>query len=159
MPERIAVPTLTLPEVSDLFQKSLEEAFPKVKGAIADKMKKLQRAKVTNHKWVLTYEVFSGAKFNFYCQRIPGVDAPIVSIGMTHRTLDGMLLIVADVSNGGIVDGITRDAKWKQWVTIYKGHACERYARKNHECRCPYIQNWLRGNYVCGYSWRRTRYR
>ncbi len=131
MTERIAVETLTLSEISDLFQQSLEVAFPRANGAIANKMKKLERAKVTNHKWVQTYEIFKGAKLNFYCQKIPKESSPIVSIGMTHRTTRGMILITVDTSNGGTVRGITNRG-WDKWVRIYTGHFCE-ICRKNHE--------------------------
>lgn len=40
MTERIAVETLTLSETSDLFQKSLDIAMPKAKGAIENELKK-----------------------------------------------------------------------------------------------------------------------
>ncbi|GGC50372.1 hypothetical protein GCM10011386_48210 [Parapedobacter defluvii] len=89
--ERIAVETLTLNEISDLFLKSIEIAFPKSKGAIDAKLKKLKRAKIVNHKWIKSYEEFKGAKLNFYCQKIPTEHNPIVSIGMTHRTSKGLI--------------------------------------------------------------------
>lgn len=130
MTERIAVETLTLNEISDLFKRSLEIAHPRAKGAIANKMKKLERANVSNHKWVQTYEIFKGAKLNFYCQRIAKEPGPIVSIGMTHRTSKGLILIGVDVSNGGIASGLTRNAHWDKWVNIYTAHFCERYAER-----------------------------
>jgi hypothetical protein len=130
MTERIAVETLTLNEISDIFKQSLEIAFPRANGAIADTMKKLEREKVTDHKWVSTYEIFKPAQLNFYCQKIPKESSPIVSIGMVHRTSKGLLLITVDTSNGGIVDGIIRSARWDKWVRIYTAHFCERFAER-----------------------------
>jgi hypothetical protein len=66
MTERIAVETLTLSEISDLFRRSLEIAFPKAKGAIDNKTKRLKRARVTSHKWIQNYEIFKGAQLKFY---------------------------------------------------------------------------------------------
>jgi hypothetical protein len=137
MVEKIAVETLTLNEISDLFRESLEIAHPRARGAIAIKMKKLERAKISNHKWVLTYEIFKGAKLNFYCEKIPKKSQPIISIGMTHRTSKGMILITIDVSNGGIVNGITRSAQWEKWVRIYTGHFCERFAQRIMKADLP----------------------
>lgn len=130
MAKRIAVETLTLKEISELFKESLKIAMPRAKGAIANKVKKLQRANVSNHKWIQTYEIFKPAKFNFYCQRIPKQSQPVVSIGMTHRTTRGLILVVVDASNGGIVKGITKSAHWDKWVNIYTNHYCERYAER-----------------------------
>lgn len=130
MAERIAVETMTLNEVSDLFKQSLEKAFPRAKGAIADEIKKLVKAKVSNHKWVLTYEIFKGAKLNFYCQKIPTESSPIVSIGMTHRTIKGMILVIVDVSNGGMSEPGVRSPYWDKWVNVYTAHYCERYAER-----------------------------
>ena len=45
--ERIAVETLTLSEVSDLFQKAIEIALLKLKGVIAHKLKTLKKAKIS----------------------------------------------------------------------------------------------------------------
>lgn len=125
MKEIIAVETMTLVEVSDMFRRSIDTAIPRFKGAKDRKMKELDRVKVSN-QWVQTYEIFKGAKLNFYCQKIPKLHEPIVSIGMTHRTIDGMILISVDVSNGGM----NNSARWDKWVMIYKGHACERYAER-----------------------------
>ncbi len=61
--ERIAVETLTLSEVSDLFQRSIEIALPKINGAITYKIKELKKAKIKSHKWIKTYEEFKGANF------------------------------------------------------------------------------------------------
>jgi hypothetical protein len=83
MGARIAVETLTLNEISGLFQKSIEIAFPKSKVAIADKLNKLNKAKIISTEWIETYEEFKGAKLNFFCEKIPTQESPIVSIGMT----------------------------------------------------------------------------
>lgn len=131
MKERIAVETLTLAEISDIFQESIEIAFPKSKGAIADKLKKLKKAGISSHRWIKTYEEFKGAKLNFYCEKISSKESPIVSIGMTCRTLKGMLLITVDTSNGGLLlDQKTNNSKWDKWIKIYTGHCCERYAQR-----------------------------
>ncbi len=131
MTKIIAVETLTLKEISDFFQKSLEIAFPKAKGAIAHEMEKLEKAKVSDYKWVLTYEEFKGAKLNFYCQKFPAVFGPVVSIGMTHRTSKGLVLIALDTSNGGIPgNGNIGSTSWDNWVRIYTGHFCSRYAER-----------------------------
>lgn len=137
MNERIAVETLTLNDISDLFKQSLEIAFPRAKSAIANKMKKIKKAKVSNYKWVQPYEIFKGAKLNFYCQRLPNVAEPIVSIGMTHRTSMGLILVTVDTSNGGIIKGIVRSAGWDKWVRIYTGHFCERYAQRIMKVETP----------------------
>ncbi len=130
MSKRIAVETLTLNEISDLFKQSLEIVFPRAKGAIANKMKTLQREKVSNHKWVQSYEIFKPARFCFYCQKVAKMSQPIVSIGMTYRTSRGLILVAVDVSNGGIVNGIARSTAWDKWVNIYTAHFCERYAER-----------------------------
>lgn len=131
MTERIAVETLTLSEISDLFQESIDIAFPKSKGAIEKELKRLRRYKISKHKWTEIYEVFKGAKLNFYCEKIPALETPIVSIGMTHRTLKGMILITVDTSNGGIpASGFVRNTGWNKWVRIYTGHFCERFAER-----------------------------
>lgn len=80
-----------------------------------------------------TYEIFKGAKLNFYYQTIPERPSPIASIGMTHRTTNGLILVIVDVSNGGLSaaemfsngNGTNR---WQNWVRIYTGHCCERYS-------------------------------
>jgi hypothetical protein len=130
MSEIIAVETLTLSEVSNMFKRSLEKAYPMAKGAIASKMKKLIRAKISSFRWTQSYEIFKGAKINFYCERIPKQTQPIVSIGMTHRTTKGMILVALDTSNGGINASNTPRPKWDNWVNIYTAHCCERYAER-----------------------------
>lgn len=144
--DRIAVETLTLSEISVLLQKSLELAIPKAKGAIAAKMKKLKKAKITKEKWIKTYEEFKGAKLNFYCEKIPSNEEPIVSIGMTHRTLKGMVLIAVDTSNGGIPpNGFARNTGWKKWVKIYTEHFCERFAQRIMIAEKPTFQAGVEG--------------
>lgn len=129
--ERIAVETLTLSEISDLFQKSIDIAYPKAKGAIERELKRLKKMKVTRHTWIKTYEEFKGAKLNFYCQMIPSQDSPIVGIGMTHRTTKGMILIAVDTSNGGIQPkNFVHNTEWNKWIRIYTGHFCERFAER-----------------------------
>ncbi|MBX2963727.1 MAG: hypothetical protein KF687_14545 [Cyclobacteriaceae bacterium] len=141
MAERIAVETLTLSEISDLFQQSLEIAFPKSKGAIENTMKKISKAKMSEYKWIKTYEEFKGAKLNFYCQKVPNLDSPIVSIGMTHRTTKGLILITMDTSNGGIPPtGIVKKKGWDKWVKIYTAHFCERYAERIMKVETPTFQ-------------------
>lgn len=131
MTKRIAVETLTLSEVSDLFQKSIDIAFPKFKNAIVYHEKKIRKAKIKNHKWVKTYEEFKGAKLNFYCQILSDVPSPIVSIGMTHRTSKGLILVTLDTSNGGIPpNSFHNNTVWQKWVRIYTGHYCERFAER-----------------------------
>jgi hypothetical protein len=141
MNKRIAVETLTLSEVSDLFQQSIEIAFPKFKGAIEHKVKKIKRAKIRDYKWVKTYEEFKGAKLNFYCQFVPDLPSPIVSVGMTHRTTRGMILVAVDTSNGGIPANLNYSSSgWQKWVRIYTGHFCERYAERILKSEIPTFQ-------------------
>ena len=128
MGERIAVETLTLSEISDLFRQSLKDAFPKAKRAIDNKIKKLEGERVTKHKWTQSYEIFKGAQLNFYCQKIS--KKLLVSVGMTHRTSRGMILIAIDVSNGGISSGFVNAPHWYKSLHIYTAHFCERFAER-----------------------------
>lgn len=138
MDERIAVETLTLPEVSDIFQKSIEIAFPKFRNEITIEEKKIKEKNITDHKWMKTYEEFKGAKLNFYCHFMP---KPVVSIGMIHRTSKGLILISVDTSNGGIsVNGSDRNMGWQKWVKVYTGHCCERYAERIMKVVSPTFQ-------------------
>lgn len=131
MSERIAVETLTLKEISDLFQKSIEIAFPKSKGAIAHQLKRLKKLGRSKHKWIKTYEEFKGAKLNFYCEKIPTQESPMVAIAMTYRITKGLILITVDTSNGGIsLNNFANNTSWKRWVRIYTSHFCERYAER-----------------------------
>ncbi|MBZ4189324.1 hypothetical protein [Niabella beijingensis] len=141
MNNRIAVETLTLSEVSELFRESIEIAMPKAKGAISVKMKKLKKAKISREKWVKTYEEFKGAKLNFYCEKVPTQEQPYVSIGMIHRTTDGLILIAVDTSNGGIPpNSFFRNLGWNKWVRIYTGHFCERFAQRILNAEKPAFQ-------------------
>jgi len=140
MIQRFAVETLTLKEVSEIFKKSLEIAMPRAKGAIDVMMKKLERAKVSNHKWVKSYEIFKPAKINFYCQKIPKLTSPIVSIGMTHRTAKGLILVVVDTSNGGALADLFGKPHWNGWVKIFTSHCCERFAERIMKIEKPTFQ-------------------
>jgi hypothetical protein len=141
MDKRIAVETLSLSEISELFQKSLEIALPKSKGAIFYKLKRLKKLKISSLKWIKTYEEFKGAKLNFYCEKIASKSQPIVSIGMTYRTKEGLLLITVDTSNGGIpTSDFMRNSGWNKWVRIYTGHFCERYAERIMNVESPTFQ-------------------
>ena len=141
MDKRIAVETLSLSEISELFQKSLEIALPKSKGAIFYKLKRLKKLKISSLKWIKTYEEFKGAKLNFYCEKIAGKSQPIVSIGMTYRTKEGLLLLTVDTSNGGIpTSDFMRNSGWNKWVRIYTGHFCERYAERIMNVESPTFQ-------------------
>ena len=141
MPKRIAVENLSLSEISDLFQKSIEIAHPKFKGAIVYSMKRLNKNKIHSFKWVKPYEEFKGAKLNFYCEKIPSQSQPIVNAGMTYRTNKGLILICVDTSNGGIpATGFKRNSGWNKWVRIYTGHFCERYAERIMKVDNPTFQ-------------------
>jgi hypothetical protein len=141
MTERIAVETLTLREISDLFQMTVQFAMPRAKGAIENELEKLKEAKTINSKWINTYEDFKGAKLNFYCEKIPTQESPIVGIGMTHRNTKGMILITVDTSNGGIPEnGVIRNQGWNKWVRVYTGHFCERFAERIMNIEAPTFQ-------------------
>ena len=141
MTKRVAVETLTLKEISDIFQESLEIALPKSKGAIAYKLKRLKKSGISSSKWVKTYEEFKGAKLSFYCEKVPSESQPIVSIGMTHRTSKGLVLVTVDTSNGGIpTTGFAQNSRWNKWVRIYTGHFCERFAERILENETPTFQ-------------------
>lgn len=148
MPDKIAVETLTLSEVSDVFQKSFEIAYPKSKGAIANELKRLKKIGKTTHRWIKTHEEFKGAKLNFYCEKIPSQSQPIVSIGMTHRTVKGLILIVLDISNGGVstpATGFGANEGWHKWVRIYTGHFCERFAERIMNIETPLFKTGSEG--------------
>lgn len=146
MPRRIAVETLSLVEISEIFQEALGIAFPKSKGAIAAKLKRLKKAGISTAKWIQTYEEFDGAKLNFYCEKIPSQSQPIVSIGMTIRTTKGLILVTVDTSNGGITPtGFQQNKGWNQWVKIYTGHCCERFAERIMQVESPTFQTGSEG--------------
>ncbi|GGG32125.1 hypothetical protein GCM10011344_36290 [Dokdonia pacifica] len=131
MSKKVALETFTLKEISGIFQESLKIALPKSKGAIAHKLKQFKKIGISNSKWIKTYEEFKGAKLSFYCEKIPTESQPIVSIGMTHRTSNGLLLVTADTSNGGISPtGFVQNSSWNKWVRIYTGHFCKRFAER-----------------------------
>ena len=145
MTERIAVETLTFSEISDLFKRSLDKALPKAKTAVTRKLKALEKAKVSRHKWVETYEIFKGAKIRFYFDKLPKKSVRdgnnlISNVGMSHRTTEGMILITLDVSNGGFSNGINRLADWQNWVLFYTAHFCERYAERIMKVDAPTFQ-------------------
>lgn len=146
MTKRIAVETLSLSEISDLFQKSIEIALPKSKGAIANKLKRLNKFGISSSRWIKTYEEFKGAKLNFYCEKTPSQSQPIVSIGMSYRTSKGLILIAIDTSNGGIpASDFMRKSGWNKWVRIYTGHFCERYAERIIKVDTPTFQTGSEG--------------
>lgn len=104
-------------------------------------MKKILKAKRSDYRWIKTYEEFKGAKLNFYCQKVPDLDSPIVSIGMTHRTANGLILITVDTSNGGIPQNtIVKHRGWDKWVKIYTAHFCKRYAERIMKVKTPTFQ-------------------
>lgn len=140
MPDRIAVETLTLSEISDLFQKAIEIAMPKAKGAIAHHLKKLKKIGKKSDQWIKTYEDFKGAKLNFYCQKNSVHENPIVSVGMVYRTSKGVILITVDVSNGGIQPNGFTGTGWNKWVRVYTGHFCERFAERIMQVETPTFQ-------------------
>jgi hypothetical protein len=139
MNQRIAVETLTLIEVADLFQKSVEKAHPKFDGALDRMRKKIRKNKISNYRWVKSYEEFKGAKLNFYCQFLPK-GGPIVSIGMMHRTTRGLILIMFDLSNGLTPFSQKTINSGRKWVTIFTGHFCERYTERIMGCEKPTFQ-------------------
>lgn len=131
MTQKIAVETLTLKEVSQLFQESLSLAMPKAKVDIAKELDRIKKENINKFKWVQPYEDFKGAILNFYCQKFPHNESPVVSVGMTHRTTKGLILVTLDTSNGGIpANGIANNLGWQKWVKIHTAHYCQRYAER-----------------------------
>jgi len=146
MAKKIAVETLSLKEISELFKEAVEIALPKIDGAITHKLKELRKLKISKGKWIKTYEDFKGAKLNFYCQKVPELPKPIVSIGMIFRTSKGLILIVRDTSSGGnISDGIKKPTNWTDWIQIYTAHYCERYAERIMKAEVPTFQTGVEG--------------
>lgn len=146
MIQQIAVETLTLSEVSEIFQKSYDKAYPKFNGALFYKTKQIKKAKIKNHKWVKTYEEFKGAKLNFYCEFDIKLVQPIVAVGMTHRRSEGLILICFDQSNGGIPFNInSNSSSSKKWFRIYTGHFCERYAERIMKAETSKFENGSEG--------------
>lgn len=141
MSQRIAVETLTLSELSKMFQEAIDIALPKSKGAIANQIKRLKKLGIGRYKWIKTYEEFKGAKLNFYCEKVLTQETPIVSIGMTDRTTKGLILIAVDTSDGGIpINRFGRNSGWDKWVRIYTGHFCERFAERILNIEAPDFQ-------------------
>lgn len=141
MTERIALETLTLSEISDLFHKVLEIAKPRAKIAIANEFKKLIDTNIINANWIVTYEDFKGAKLNFYCEKNHEQKSPVINIGMTHRNTKGMNLITMDTSNGGIpVNGVVKNEGYDKWTKIYTGHFCKRFAERIMNLDAPTFQ-------------------
>lgn len=131
MAKRIAVETLTLAEVCAMFTESFDIADAKFHNWLEFEKKKLKKRKVTHHKWVKSYEEFTGAKISFYCEYRADLPDVIVAVGMTHRTSKGLILLCFDPSNGGIpVKGKQQMRKWDQWIHVYTQHYCERYAER-----------------------------
>lgn len=133
MSEKILVETLSFKEVSKLFYESFDKAFPKTKRYFENAKRKLRKAKIKNHKWIKTYEEFPGVKINFYSEINENFDEDDVkvSIGMTFRTKKGLILVTFDSSNGGVpIYNIHMPNRWDNWVRIYTGHFCERYAER-----------------------------
>jgi len=54
MSQRIAVDTLTLNELSKMFQKAIEIGLPKSKGAIANQIKRLKKLGIGRYRWIKT---------------------------------------------------------------------------------------------------------
>lgn len=120
--------------------------MPKFSNLIKYEEKKIRKAKISNHKWIKTYEEFKGAKLNFYCQFLSTLSSPLVSIGMTHRTSKGLILVCVDTSNGGITaKGYHNNSRWQKWVRIYTGHFCERYAERIMKAASPKFEVGLEG--------------
>lgn len=130
--QKIAVETLTLKELSKLFRDSLEIGFARAEKPLLKMFNDLNRAKISNYQWIKSYEIFKGAKLNFYCKKVPGQKGPLMAIGMTYRTSKGMVLIVLDTNNGGTIDSYLpgEHDRWDDWIFIYTGHCCERYAER-----------------------------
>lgn len=67
--------------------------------------------------------------------------SPIVSIGITHRTTKGLILVTVDTSNGGFPVHVNYgNTSWQKWVRIYTGHFCERYAEGIMKAESPTFQ-------------------
>jgi hypothetical protein len=146
MAKRIAVETLTLGEVSKMFQESFDIAEPKFNNWIQFEKKKLKKWKITRRKWVKSYEEFIGAKISFYCEFRSELPDVIVSVGMTHRTSKGLVLVCFDPSNGGIpANGNHNMHKWDKWIHVYTEHYCERFAERIMKASSPTFQTGAEG--------------
>lgn len=130
---KVAVETMSLSEASQLFREVVKEMFPKSKLLYEKKIKALKKAKVTRHKWVDSFEV-AGGKLRFYYEQIPK-DVK-VNAGFVFRRKEGLVLITPDVNNGGVAptalalsEAMRGPKKW-EWMMIYSGHFCIRYAER-----------------------------
>lgn len=137
----IAVETLTLVEIRDMFWKSMEIAYPKSKGVIEKELKHIKRMGRSNHKWIKTYEEYIGAKISFYLEKGPHHPRPKEKIGMTHRTKKGLILIT-EISTGESFsyEEFNNGSKWSSETMIYTGHFCERYAERILKIKSPTFQ-------------------
>jgi hypothetical protein len=142
METRIAVETLTLSEVSSLFQESYDIAVKKFRVIVEIQFKKFKKSKIRESKWIKSYEEFRGARINFYCEFKAELDRPIVEIGLIHRTTKGLILVSFDRSNGGIPLHLNfRSNEFDtKWVRIYTGHCCERFAERILKSESPTFQ-------------------
>lgn len=132
-PQRIAVETLTLKELSKLFRDSVMIGLPRAEHPIRKTFNDLNRAKISSYQWIKSYEIFKGAKLNFYCRKVPGIKSAQIAIGMTHRTSKGMVLLFLDTTNGGLTDFnpyLLPNEPWDGWLLIYTSHCCERFAKR-----------------------------
>lgn len=146
MAKRISVDTMTLAEVSEMFQQSFDIAQPKFNNWLQYEKKKLRKLKITHRKWVKSYEEFIGAKINFYCEFRSELPDVIVSVGMTHRTQKGLILICFDPSNGGIpANGKRNIGEWDKWIHVYTEHYCERFAERIMKALSPTFQTGVEG--------------
>lgn len=137
----IAVETLTLVEICEIFRKSLEIAYPKSRGAIQRELKRLSRMGRSRHKWIKTYEEYVGAKISFYFEKLPHYKQPKEKIGMTHRTKKGLIL-VTEISTGEsfCYEAFNNPHQWKPETMVYSGHFCERYAERILKIEKPTFQ-------------------
>lgn len=132
-PEKIAVETLTLKELSKLFRESVMIGLPRSERSINKTFNELKRAKISSYRWVKSYEIFKGAQLNFYCIKDPGAKEPIIAVGMTHRTPRGMVLMFVDPSNSGFTDlnsFLESRSRLDEWLVVYTSHCCKRFAER-----------------------------
>lgn len=59
MAKRVEVETLTLGEVSEMFQESFAMAEPKFNNWLQFEKKKLRKLKITRHRWINSYDLSS----------------------------------------------------------------------------------------------------
>lgn len=137
----IAVETLTLVEICEMYRKSLEIAYPKSRGAIQRELKRLSRMGRSSHKWIKTYEEYVGAKISFYLEKTPHYKQPKEKIGMTHRTKKGLILVTEANTGGSLCYEVFNDpCRWEPETMVYSGHFCERYAERILKIKNPTFQ-------------------